>query len=383
MDDVQVLAPGGQPVALARKAMALLAYICAQHGFMARRDVLAALLWENVDLAQARVSLRQAILGLRKLEAEHGPLISVAGEFVRLAPCVTVDLADFERLAALDQAQQRRAADLYRTDLMGSFTLRDAPAFNEWLAIEQARVRHRAVGLLQDLLERALAEPAKLGEAVSAALRLIALDPFHEVAHRGLMAAYARQGRPALALSHFRSLAQLLRRQLQVAPEAATIELYERLRRNRQGQADAGPKAPGKDRLGEPVKDQAPARRRAHVVVVDDEADLRESVATYLRLHDLDATEAGCGTELDEVLASRGADLVVLDVSMPGEDGLSIAKRLSERGGVGIIMLTARGKVVDRVVGLEVGADDYLTKPFELRELLARARALLRRTSAS
>jgi two-component system LytT family response regulator len=120
-----------------------------------------------------------------------------------------------------------------------------------------------------------------------------------------------------------------------------------------------------------------------HIVVVDDEEDLREPTAAYLRDQGLDVSEAGGGAELDAVLAERPAQLAVLDVTMPGEDGFSIARRLRAAGTpIGIIMLTARRDVVDRVVGLELGADDYMMKPFEPRELLARIRSLLRRLEA-
>ena len=120
-----------------------------------------------------------------------------------------------------------------------------------------------------------------------------------------------------------------------------------------------------------------------HIVVVDDEEDLREPTAAYLSEQGLDVSEAGGGAELDAVLAARPAQLVVLDVTMPVEDGFSIARRLRASGApIGIVMLTARRDVVDRVVGLELGADDYLMKPFEPRELLARIRAVLRRLEA-
>jgi two-component system phosphate regulon response regulator OmpR len=119
-----------------------------------------------------------------------------------------------------------------------------------------------------------------------------------------------------------------------------------------------------------------------HIVVVDDEPDLREGVATYLRRHGFAVSEADGGDALRQLMAERAVDLVLLDINMPGEDGLSIARRLRSQGGIGIVMLTANTDTIDRVTGLEVGADDYLGKPFELRELLARVRAVLRRASA-
>ncbi len=122
----------------------------------------------------------------------------------------------------------------------------------------------------------------------------------------------------------------------------------------------------------------------ATVVVVDDEADLRDTVVAYLTRQGLSVRGAANAAELRAHLAAAPADLVVLDLAMPGEDGLSVARWLRARGDdVGIVMLTAAAEVVDRVVGLEVGADDYVAKPFDLRELLARLRAVLRRRAAA
>ena len=119
-----------------------------------------------------------------------------------------------------------------------------------------------------------------------------------------------------------------------------------------------------------------------YIITVDDEEDLREPVAAYLREQGLDVDEADGGAELDQILAQRTPALIVLDVTMPVEDGFSIARRLrASHPAVGIIMLTARRDVIDRVVGLELGADDYIMKPFEPRELLARIRSVVRRLS--
>jgi two-component system phosphate regulon response regulator OmpR len=116
-----------------------------------------------------------------------------------------------------------------------------------------------------------------------------------------------------------------------------------------------------------------------HIIVVDDEPGIRETIQEYLELHDFRVTTAGGGEELRQVIDENDADLVLLDIRMPGEDGLSLARFLRAEKQVGIIMLTAAGEVVDRIVGLEMGADDYLAKPVDLRELLARIKAVLRR----
>jgi len=117
----------------------------------------------------------------------------------------------------------------------------------------------------------------------------------------------------------------------------------------------------------------------AHIVVVDDDADVRETVAEYLRRNGFAVSEAEGGGALREIMAARPIDLALLDVNMPGDDGLILARELRGAGNAGIIMLTANSDDLDKIVGLEVGADDYVTKPFNPRELLARVKAVLRR----
>lgn len=119
-----------------------------------------------------------------------------------------------------------------------------------------------------------------------------------------------------------------------------------------------------------------------HIVVCDDEPDIRDTVGEYLERQGFNITQASGGEALRDLADNAVFDAVILDISMPGEDGLSLARFLRERGGVGIIMLTASGETVDRIVGLEMGADDYLAKPVDLRELLARLKAVLRRMSS-
>jgi DNA-binding response OmpR family regulator len=121
----------------------------------------------------------------------------------------------------------------------------------------------------------------------------------------------------------------------------------------------------------------------AHIVVCDDEPDIRDTVAEYLAEHGYAVTPAGSGPALREIVGSHPVDIVILDIRMPGEDGLSVARYLREHSDVAIIMLTGSAEIVDRVVGLEVGADDYVTKPVDLRELLARVKAVLRRTAGT
>lgn len=120
----------------------------------------------------------------------------------------------------------------------------------------------------------------------------------------------------------------------------------------------------------------------ATLLVVDDEQDLREMLVDYLARNNFRVLSAESAVAARRTAVSEPVDLALIDVRMPGEDGLSLARHLREHTPIPIIMLTAAGEVVDRIVGLELGADDYVTKPFDPRELLARIRSVLRRASA-
>jgi class 3 adenylate cyclase len=116
-----------------------------------------------------------------------------------------------------------------------------------------------------------------------------------------------------------------------------------------------------------------------HIAVVDDEREAREMIADYLGIHGFRVTLCDGGGSLRQLMGRDPPDLVILDLNMPEEDGLSVIRYLKQVSGVPVIMLTATASAIDRVVGLELGADDYLAKPCELRELLARVRSVLRR----
>src|ERR1700754_4244926 len=118
-----------------------------------------------------------------------------------------------------------------------------------------------------------------------------------------------------------------------------------------------------------------------HIMIVDDEAPASEMVGDYLKMHGFTVTLCDGGKSLRSVIDAGPADLVVLDLNMPEEDGLSIIRDLKSRINIPVIMLTATASPIDRVVGLELGADDYVAKPCELRELMARIRSVLRRSA--
>jgi two-component system OmpR family response regulator len=120
----------------------------------------------------------------------------------------------------------------------------------------------------------------------------------------------------------------------------------------------------------------------AHILIVDDDRDIRSLLADYLKTNGYHALTADGGVAMRRILESSHVDLIVLDLNLPGEDGLTLCRNLRAQSMMPVIMLTARSEPLDRILGLEMGADDYLPKPFEPRELLARIRSVLRRSQA-
>ncbi len=119
-----------------------------------------------------------------------------------------------------------------------------------------------------------------------------------------------------------------------------------------------------------------------HILIVDDEQEICDVVEEYLTGEGYRVSTARDGAGMRRVLGQSPVDLVILDLMLPGEDGLTLARSLRSESGIGIIILTGRGDTVDRIIGLEMGADDYLPKPFHLRELLARVKSVLRRVQS-
>jgi len=122
--------------------------------------------------------------------------------------------------------------------------------------------------------------------------------------------------------------------------------------------------------------------RTPHILVVDDHREIRELLAKYFEKNGLRVSVADGGGAMRQVMRASAIDLVVLDIMMPGEDGLTLCRQIRQTNDVPIVLLTAVSEETDRIVGLELGADDYVTKPFNPRELLARIRAILRRVAA-
>jgi two-component system OmpR family response regulator len=135
--------------------------------------------------------------------------------------------------------------------------------------------------------------------------------------------------------------------------------------------------------LAVPSAAQVSVTNAQHIAVLDDEPDITRLLAGYLQPQGFRVTQLHGGTALMALMAADPPVLVLLDLGLPGEDGFAIARQLREHWGCGLVIVTGRGDAVDKVVGLEVGADDYVTRPFDLRELLARIKAVLRRLTAA
>ena len=122
--------------------------------------------------------------------------------------------------------------------------------------------------------------------------------------------------------------------------------------------------------------------RSSHILIVEDDREIRTMVTRFLQKHGFRVSAADCARAMDKILSAARIDLMILDIMLPGEDGLSICRRIRADSAMPVIMLTASGEPTARVVGLEMGADDYIAKPFDPYELLARIKAVLRRASA-
>lgn len=129
------------------------------------------------------------------------------------------------------------------------------------------------------------------------------------------------------------------------------------------------------------LRDKTVMSTQPHILIVEDDSEISKLLTRYLRTNNFRVTVAPDGRDFDRLLADNRFDLLILDIMLPGEDGLSLCRRARSASAIPIIMLSARSEDLDRIVGLEIGADDYVAKPFNPRELLARIRAVLRRTT--
>src|SRR6516162_3458961 len=251
-----------------KKARALLGYLAAQGGQAVSRERLADLLWPYQGSEQARHSLRNCLLELRKALGPSGARHLVADFATCRIEDVVVDLDRFERLSrSPNRPELQAAAELYRGEFLADFDI-DSEPFQEWLAAE----RDRTLALICDILQRLTAAQDAAGEAdaaIQSGRRLVALDPLSEFGQRALMRAYARAGRRGEALRQYRSCAEILKRELGVAPDAETQALAHEMARSGstaeidwRGGAAAGPGSnPGDRAAPRGATERAPAAR--------------------------------------------------------------------------------------------------------------------------
>lgn len=319
----EVLGEDGEPLTIGmRKAKALLAWLALHPGRPQSRDRLAGLLWAESTEAQARHSLRQALSVLRRSLPNPQTILQTAGDTVCLsAAAVSTDVSDLRQLAASDQPRDlERAADLYRGDFLeGS----GAPAsgFEDWMLQERSVLRELASEVLSRLLAHYREEGA-WEPALRTAMQLLALDPLGESVHRELMSLYLRLGRPAEALRQYRSCKVLVHRELGVAPEAATVDLYRRILSDRGHSAIA------------PEPEPAVAPPAASAAVRSEAIDALGLVGREAELRQLGASLDAC------VEAGAGGTLLVRGEAGIGKTTLSeAASELAGRRGFQILRL--------------------------------------------
>ena len=365
--------PTGAPVDVPlRKARALLAVLALDAGRRHARERLAALLWGDRGDEQSRRSLSQGLFALRQAFGDDADIVLAADaqEIWLIPSALETDIAALRALAAnVDAAAPEAARTLCAGDLLENFVLKEA-GFNDWLDEERQAVRRVQTALLAGLARRCLDD----GDAEAAAPladRLVGIDPLDETAHRLLMRAHAAAGRRSAALAAYRVCAETLERELGVAPEAATTALFEEIKAPGVASATTAPAAPASSDAAE----DGPA----HILVVDDDPLIRELFDEYLTANSYRVSTADGGGAMRRVIESDPVDLIILDLGMPGEHGFTLVSEIRKSSDVGIIIMTGSQSEVDQIVGLELGADDYVSKSSDHRELLARVRSVLRR----
>lgn len=299
---LRVLDAGGTEIKIpSRKSRALLAYLATRPSESHARDRLASLLWEEADEELARTSLRQAIAALRKAlpQACHAALVTTTDSVALDAAALHCDLVRFrEALNSATKAALQEAAELYRGDLLDGFDARST-AFDEWLTNERLAVRRQATDALQTLTQLSIANQ-DVDTAMKACAKLLMLEPLNEGAHRTMMELHARRGAYAEALRQYRTCKDALRRELDVAPEPATEQLYRELMRRRRGSAgssnDAGGPHDDEEAVIAPPVEELPRP--------DNRPQLRDAVVLVARLEGLLEQEAILDPEDAQALAS-------------------------------------------------------------------------------
>ena len=373
LGNMSLLDRAGAPVEVPlRKARALLAILALDAGRRHARERLAALLWGDRGDDQARRSLSQGLFALRQaFGADADAVVAADQQEIWLVPAaLEVDVAALRALAArIDTTAPEAAIALCGGDLLEEFVLKEA-AFNDWLDEERQAVRKLQAELLAGLARRCL-DDGDTEAAATLADTLVGIDPLDEAAHRLLMRAHAGAGRRSAALAAYQACTEILQRELGVEPEAVTTALFDDIK--------APGAAPAPTATGPAASNSAAADGPAHILVVDDDPLIRELFREYLTAQSYRVSTADGGAAMRRLMDSDPVDLFILDLGMPGEHGFTLVSEIRKASDVGIIIMTGSQSEVDQIVGLELGADDYMSKSSDHRELLARVRSVLRR----
>jgi DNA-binding SARP family transcriptional activator len=352
----------------AKKSQAMLAYLGVRPAQMVSRDKMAALLWSSTATEQARQSLRQTLSSLRKELSQLSPdrkILIEEGDFLSLDPAlIHVDVADFEKLAASSHIDSlKKAMALYRGDFMEGFEL-DEERFDQWVLAERDRLHRMALRVHGQVIE-SQAKANNLDEAIAAAQQSLRIDPLQENVHRTLMKLYMDSGDLMNALQQYDACAKILKRELQVEPDAETKRLFQQIAQLRAKRGAEAPAAPQRD-------------DRKSVLIVEDNVLNRELTTALLKTAGYNVQVAQDGAEALMLLGRERVDLMLLDIDLPFIDGHRLLQALKEKGiDVPAVFISGLPGEEPELKAFQIGAIDFIRKPVKNSVLLARiARAL-------
>jgi DNA-binding SARP family transcriptional activator len=349
----------------AKKSQAMLAFLGVKPSQLVSRDKMASLLWSSTAPEQARQSLRQTLSTLRR-ELAHvssKKILVEEGDFLSLdASAVHVDVVELEALVsagtpeALDPATR-----LYDGDFLDGFQI-DEERFDQWVIAERDRLHRVALRAHAQLVEQ-LSRADALDEAIAVAQRALRIDPLQESMHRTLMQLYTRSGDLLNALQQFDACAKVLRRELDVEPDAETKSLQQEIIQLRKKRSNA------------PVERDA----RKSVLVVEDNLLNRELTNALLKTAGYHVFVAKDGAEALMLLGREQVDLMLLDIDLPYIDGHKVLEALHEQGiHVPAIFVSGLPGDEPEVKAFEIGAADFIRKPVKNSVLLARVAKVLK-----
>ena len=352
----------------AKKSQAMLAYLGVKPAQMVSRDKMAGLLWSSTATEQARQSLRQTLSSLRKELSQISPdrkILVEEGDFLSLDPAIVhVDVADFEKLATASSIDGlKKAMALYRGDFMEGFEL-DEERFDQWVLAERDRLHRMALRVHGQVID-AQTKANNFDDAIAAAQQALRIDPLQENVHRTLMKLYMDSGDLMNALQQYDACAKILKRELQVDPDAETKRLFQQISQLRAKR--------GSDTAAAPPKDD-----RKTVLIVEDNVLNRELTTALLKTSGYNVQVAQDGAEALMLLGRQSVDLMLLDIDLPFIDGHRLLQALKEKGiDVPAIFISGLPGEEPELKAFQIGAIDFIRKPVKNNVLLARiARAL-------